>query len=163
MRFLYIILVFLISVSVHAQNVNDSLVRVDQKNIIYAGIGWGGLAANVSLSYERQILSYDNAMLNLRVAYGGFAEWGDAGHLAMINWAYLFGRKKSYLECDLGLLTRITDINVSYSTYSKKLFANYDFFPLINIGYRYYNPKKHFMFRTGIGTEYLYVGVGLSF
>jgi hypothetical protein len=163
MRFFFSILILLISLSINAQSVTDSLARVNQKNIIYTGIGYAGLAGQANISYERQILCYENAMLNARLAYGGFAEWGAQGHLVLLNWAYLVGKKKNYFEFDLGLMSRIENFDVSYSMYSKKIFANYDFWPLLNVGYRYYNPKKHFMLRTGVGTEYIYFSLGVSF
>lgn len=137
--------------------------QAQNKNNISVGFGYFGLAAHANISYERQVLNMENGKVLARVAYGKYVEWGDDGDMVLLNWAYLLGKNKNFLEFDLGLMTKFNDLDPSLSTYSKPLFVNFDFIPLVNVGYRYVNPEKHFMLRTGVGTEYVYFGVGLNF
>jgi hypothetical protein len=160
---LYIFIILVVQGRAQTRLENDSLLRQEQKNTLFVGVGYAGLMVHANISYERQIFHFDKALINARIAYGKYAEWGDDGDLIMLNWAYLFGRKKHYFEADFGVFARISSIDASMSMYNKNLFAKYDFYPLVNIGYRYYNPKKHFSLRSGIGTEYLYLGLGFSF
>ncbi len=160
---LYILIVLVVPLKAQKSIDTDSLLRYQQKNTLFIGIGYAGLMGHANISYERQIFHFEKALINARIAYGKYAEWGDDGDLIMLNWAYLFGRKKHYFEADFGVFARISSIDASMSVYNKDVFAKYDFYPLVNIGYRYFNPKKHFSLRSGIGTEYLYVGFGFNF
>lgn len=117
----YIItIIFVFSLAfIKAQTValEDSLPKSQQKNMISLGIGSAGLMAHANLSYERQIFCYEKSLLYTRLAYGKYVEWGDEGDLVILNWAYLFGKRNNHLEVDFGVYARISDIDVSYSTY----------------------------------------------
>ncbi len=128
-----------------------------QRNAIYGTVGLFALieGAAANISYERHILyigRYKRAAIALRASYGGFGSIGGSGTTIILASNFIFGRRNSHLEMGLGPMLLV-------DSYDKAR----DYFPAINLGYRYQNPEKPFIFRTGFGTEGLYLSFGSAF
>ena len=137
----------------HAQTY-DSIGR-SNKNLIYGGVGFGGLYFPAFVFYERQLQDH---FLNTKfssfvtVGTGAAAHWEGASTFATAKFGLLLGQQKAHLE---------TAIGVNY-------FYKGDFtgtLPLAaSIGYRANEPGKNYVFRTGVAwPEAIYVSWGFRF
>jgi hypothetical protein len=132
-------------------------------NILYGGLSFGGLLGGLSVNYERRVVGFAGGSINLRGGFGRVSGWDLRGNGIAANWAYLFGNRKHHLELNLGVMGIQDKYHDQQLTKTELFFAQWDFFPLLNAGYRFQKPEGGFMLRTGAGTELLYLGVGYSF
>ena len=112
----------------------------------------------LNINYERTIFYRPKSYTNFRfgIGYGAFATAGEGLYLnpAIVQ---LIGKKKSFLELDLGIkyIVAYTGMNAEYSE-----FLLPDFFA----GYRYERPDGKRIFRIGISwPTLLNVGTGFKF
>ena len=132
-------------------------------NVLYGGLSFGGLIGGISVNYERKVADFTMGSINLRGGLGKVSGWDLRGNGVTVNWAYLFGRKKHHIELNMGVLGIQDKYNDPEMTKTERFFAQWDFFPLLNAGYRLQKPEGGFMLRTGGGMEMFYMGVGYSF
>ena len=85
---------------------------------------------------------------------GGGYIWTESGNLISLGYKGIAGNKNNHLDFQLciGALTSISEGNPRILTY-----------PLIGLGYRYQKPSGKFMFRSGISTAGLSLGLGYFF
>ncbi len=132
-------------------------------NVLYGGLSFGGLLGGISINYERRVADFTMGSINLRGGLGKVAGWDLRGNSVGVNWVYLFGKRNHHIELNLGVLGIKDKYNDAEMTPSERFFAQWDFFPLLNAGYRFQKPGGGFMLRTGGGMELLYLGIGYSF
>jgi hypothetical protein len=157
---IYILLIILIPVFGRSQESDEVTIK---KNNLYVTAGTMLIGNSLNLSYERNLSSFNKGLVNLKLAGGLWHFWEDAGYEGIASWVYLLGKNNKHLELDMGIHFRYDHVELSSSTYSKRFFAWYEFMPHAAIGYRYVNPENGFILRTGIGTEFIYFGVGATF
>jgi hypothetical protein len=155
------LLIALLPIGVFAQQ--EQPVKPSPANVVYGSVSFGGLLGGLSVNYERKVADLTMGSVNIRGGYGRVSGWDLRGNGVTINWAYLFGHRKHHLELNLGVLGIQDAYNDQLMTRTELFFAQWDFFPLLNAGYRFQKPDGGFMLRTGVGTELLYLGVGYSF
>jgi hypothetical protein len=156
-----LICILLLSTGMLAQqSFNESPAAV---NVLYGGVSFGGLTGAISVNYERKIADFTMGSINLRGGFGRVAGWDLRGNGVTVNWAYLFGRRKHHLELNMGVLGIQDRYNDPEMSKTERFFAQWDFFPLLNAGYRLQKPEGGFMLRTGGGMEMFYLGIGYSF
>jgi hypothetical protein len=164
-----VLLVFLLPAGVLSQQQEQQQHGQEQPkttspaNMVYGSVSFGGLLGALSVNYERTIAKFTGGTINLRGGFGRVSGWDLRGNGVTANWAYLFGRKKHHLELNLGVMGIQDRYRDQLMTKTELFFAQWDFFPLLNAGYRFQKPEGGFMLRTGVGTELLYLGVGYSF
>jgi len=144
-----------------AQDLQEETAK--PSNAVYGGFSFGGLIAGLSVSYEKTITEFTMGTIGLRGAYARVAGWDLRGNSLGVNWVYLYGRKKHHLELNMGMMGIQDRFNDPEMTPTERFFAQWDFFPLLNAGYRYQKPEGGFMLRTGGGMEMFFVSVGYSF
>jgi hypothetical protein len=143
----------LIVTNMNAQHVEP--IGKMNKNLIYGGLGTGGIYFPAYLYYERHL---NEQFLDTKfssfvtVGTGIAAHWDGASTYATAKFGLLLGQQKAHLETALGL---------SY-------FYSGDFtgtIPLAaSIGYRANKPGKNYVFRTGVSwPEAIYVSWGFRF
>jgi hypothetical protein len=143
----------LIATNMNAQNTEP--IGQMNKNLIYGGLGTGGIYFPAYVYYERQLQDH---FLNSKfssfvtVGTGAAAHWDGASNYAAAKFGLLLGEQKAHLE---------TAIGVSY-------FYLGDFtgtLPLAaSVGYRANKPGKNYVFRTGVSwPEAVYVSWGFRF
>ena len=139
--------------NLNAQNLQAS--EQNNKNLIYGGIGVGGIYFPAYIYYERRLQEHflDSKFSSfVTVGSGAAAHWDGASNYAAAKFGLLLGEQKAHLE---------TAIGVSY-------FFLGDFtgtLPLAaSIGYRANKPGKNYVFRTGVSwPEAIYVSWGFRF
>lgn len=137
-----------------AQNTN-STDRVN-KNLLYGGIGVGGIYFPAYIYYERQLQEH---FLNSKfssfvtVGTGAAAHWEGSSYYVAAKFGLLLGQQKAKLETALGVnyfyLGDLTDETLPLAA---------------SIGYRANKPGKNYVFRTGVSwPEAVYVSWGFRF
>ncbi len=129
-------------------------------NSIYGNISFGGVLGQAGLTYERQLLEARMGYVYARAGIGFGYEWSDTYTSCRMDLAYVFFKKRSHLEVNLGM-NYITDC---YSSTGSYCFSGGEIKPLVNIGYRYQKPGGRFIFRLMVGTESYYnLSFGVAF
>lgn len=155
------IIILSIATATTAQEVQEK--RATPSSAVYGGFSFGGLIGGLSVSYEKTISGFSMGTIGLRGAYARVSGWDLRGNSFGLNWVYLYGRKKHHVELNMGVMGLQDRYNDPEMTPTERFFAQWDFFPLLNAGYRYQKPEGGFMLRTGGGMEMFYVSVGYSF
>lgn len=137
-----------------AQNTN-STDRVN-KNLLYGGIGVGGIYFPAYIYYERQLQEHFlNSKLSsfVTVGTGAAVHWEGSSYYVAAKFGLLLGQQKAKLETALGVnyfyLGDLTDETLPLAA---------------SIGYRANKPGKNYVFRTGVSwPEAVYVSWGFRF
>jgi len=131
------------------------------RNSISFDAGWALLAYGTGLKYERLI---PIERYNMYTAFSIGANYLVEDFFAI--WRYFMPSVR------LGLITgkkikhhfEVMGGGGLLYTIPIEKFADGEFRPVFNLGYRYQVPEQGFVFRTGVGfPEFLYVGFGISF
>jgi hypothetical protein len=174
-----ILLIFLIAFSFHpcyGQTPDENHQEAVPRNALQATAGFSGLRGAYSVTYERQIVSFEKNSLTGLWAKGGFGGWGViysvGGPYQHLSLGILTGRNKGHFELNFGgaRMYNKTGLKRDMSLADLRLGpqpikADYvDFSPIGAMGYRYQKPSGHFLFRCGVGyPESLYIGFGVGF
>ncbi|MDX9930669.1 MAG: hypothetical protein RBS37_12550 [Bacteroidales bacterium] len=156
-----LLLISFLAAAVQAQQTGTE--ETGPVNVVYGSISFGGLIGGISVNYERKVADFTMGSINLRGGLGRLSGWDLRGNGVTVNWAYLFGRDRHHIEINMGVLGVQDRYNDPELTATEKFFAQWDFFPLLNAGYRLQKPEGGFMLRTGGGMELFYIGIGYSF
>jgi len=132
-----------------------------KKNVVYGSVGgyvfWGAANGN----YERLILERKDDFFKtylIKVGIGGFFTYELAMNTFVTSLTALTGSKNRHLELSIGtaILFGSYKLNDPYNPISLT--------PAGALGYRFQSPKKHFVFRMGVGfPEVIYLSLGFSF
>lgn len=160
-KFLFLLCLLMMPVGMLAQQNNNE--NTSAANVLYGGLSFGGLIGGISVNYERKVADFTMGSINLRGGLGRVSGWDLRGNSVGVNWVYLFGRRKHHIELNMGVLGIQDRYNDPELNPTERFFAQWDFFPLLNAGYRLQKPEGGFMLRTGGGMEMFYLGVGYSF
>ena len=106
------------------------------KHIIYTDILIVGVYNNIQLNYEYNFFLRDKINLNARIGFGVWTNWEDKGFIAPLSINLLFFKSASHIELMAGSY-------LFYDDWEKE----YEFSPLIGLGYRYQKYKGHFVLR----------------
>lgn len=154
---------FVTSITCFSQEAGSESVQ-EKKNFCYVTGGTLAFVFDVDINYERQLFTFNKGTINARISYGGFVNYGDANLEFKAAWVYLFGKNSKNLELNLGFwVLHDGKLSVSNSMNNTRYFAKNDFYPLVNLGYRYYKPGKPYMFRFGGGVDLIYGSFGVVF
>jgi len=128
-----------------------------RRDAFYVNVGF----LSIDLNYERKIMTYEKGYLFGRVGAGYWAGWAILGANFKFHLSYIYGKKNSHLEFNLGARYKGEFVHTSYNEPGG--FSDGDMLPIVNIGYRYQKPGRPFVFRAGIGTESVfYLSIGTS-
>lgn len=158
-----VIFSMLVLVSINLPGQEEQVKKQSISNTVYGSLSFGGLIGGLSVNYERKIADFTMGSINLRGGLGRVSGWDLRGNSVGVNWVYLFGRRKHHIELNMGVLGVQDRYNDPELNPTERFFAQWDFYPLLNAGYRLQKPEGGFMLRTGGGIELFYVGVGYSF
>lgn len=142
----------LLTISVHLKAQNRSLTASIPRNTINAYVG----VFDININYERTVLQKPKSFGKIRLGIGS-GKFLTAGEGKYVNAAlvHLLGKKKSYLETNLGIKYMITN-SISDPKFSEIIIP--DFF----LGYRLEDPSGGFVFRIGINHPTL-INLGLGY
>jgi hypothetical protein len=146
--------VLLLTISIHLKAQDKSLTGSMPRNTINAYVG----VFDLNINYERTLLQRPKSSGKVRLGIGS-GKFLTAGEGKYVNAAlvHLLGKKKSYLETNLGIKCMITN-TISDPKFSEVII------PDLFLGYRFENPSGGFVFRIGINHPTLInFGVGYKF
>ncbi len=135
------------------------------KNTVYATVGSTVTFMAMALNFERNLIINPAFQFLVRGGFGRYSQiWSDEGRFMHAAIVTLHGKTYNLIETAWG----VTRFRSNYG-FSKQIDGEYvdmpfRWYPSGYIGYRYKNPRKHFMLRAGIGwPDQLSVGLGFSF
>ena len=167
-----LIIVLCLSFSITYGQNSDNVINKTQKQefsknsvgldggLLY--LGFGG-SINSSVNYERHIFSLKSTSYYLRMGVGyyliGASDTGYAGVQVPLSLNLITGKGNNHFELNLGgrAIFDIKNDEIDYSDEKVRLF------PIVNIGYRYQNPKGGFIFKSLIGIDGITLGIGYAF
>ncbi|GAA5038049.1 hypothetical protein GCM10011506_35430 [Marivirga lumbricoides] len=176
MRFfkaLFIIL--LISINCFSQTLYKNTLDKENKNAIYANIGFVPVWGVINAAYERRLLKTNSAFINslwAKVGGGYWVEFSSGGPHAMAGITALSGTGNHHIEASVGFVSLYNYADYKKDLQSYEIVGNVkpsrgdylNHHPAGGLGYRYQNPETGFIVRTGISfPEAIYVGVGFCF
>ena len=184
-----IIIILLLIVSYGTANAqpagSDSILKLHDlkhqsseipKNNIYAGGSYYIILGSGTINYERRILRFgkeSSACIFLRTGFGYWFDWLSGGPAGIISANMVFFKRASHLEAGLGAVALYDQkyyklINENGMNPDDVFPSKLDctiFNPAINLGYRYQEPGKKFLFRIGLSYPEgpVYLGLGIAF
>lgn len=168
-----LIIVLCLSFSItYGQNSDNVINKTQKQEFSKNSVGLdGGLLYALffdgygsSINYERLIYNRNNSITHLRTGVGYYVlGWQDGGYggIQIPLTVNIISNKFSnnHFEIDLGgrAVFDIKNDGIDYSDEKVRLF------PIVNIGYRYQNPKGGFIFKSLIGIDGITLGIGYAF
>jgi hypothetical protein len=115
-----------------------------------------------NLNLEHYFVFFRRSRISIRLAYGGWADWGGSGNDFILASNYVWGRKKNYFELGGGARMRIDDATMKGKWYQgKDNIYSIDYMPIFYTGYRFEALNGGAIFRLGVSTEsILHISLG---
>jgi hypothetical protein len=128
------------------------------KNLVHFDFASAIITGMYSVNYERIILVKEDGIINLNFGFGRWylltSEHTESAYSLPIYTNLLVG-KNHHFELDLGVRVVFVDKPVEL----KKI----DYFPIINIGYRFQKHVNGIVFRSLVGLSGIGFGLGYEF
>jgi len=172
-----------VKIPINPSQVQSVRLAYPNKTILNKNSGYFTLALiNLSANYERVIVGTNAFNILLKASFGffyvpeGMGETSKNGVQFLLQFIMLHGRASNFIEYGIGLgswyqpadatgiQSSINGLNFGSHTSSPSSQEDLNFFPAVNLGYRYQKSLKSPIFRFGIGfPEILYFSIGYGF
>lgn len=135
------------------------------KNTLYATVGTRITFVAASVGYERLLVIDPAFQFAFRTSVGTYMKiMVDEGTFVCADFVTLHGKKYHLLETGFGACMFRSNFGFAKEVNGVYTEVPYKWYPSAYIGYRYKNPRKHLMFKAGVGwPEQVSAGIGLSF
>ena len=135
------------------------------RNTIYVSGGTRITFVSASFGYERLLIVNPAFQLAARANIGTYMKiMVDEGAFVSSSLVTLHGKRYHLSETGLGACLFRSQFGFAKEENGVYTEVPYKWYPAVYMGYRYKNPRKHYMFKAGVGwPEQISAGIGISF